>query len=208
MTETSNTPSPDPKKCKGRRRGFFFLSFLVLGSALAGGLATKALSHAGPGWHKYHGHHGGFMRTRGGPMALIRGPVDPEKAQKRAARMAKHLAVEVDATPQQTDKLVDIAKALAVDTVPIRKELRSARKQVVDLLTSQDNVDRAAIEQLRAAQIQKFDAMTKLLTTALGDASEVLTSEQRKELSERIADWREWRGKRRWWRRGHGGDKE
>lgn len=207
MTETSNTSSPEPKKCRRGRRGALFLTTIVLGSALAGGLATKAFSYAGSGWHKFHGHHGHFMRTRGGPMALIRGPLDPEKAQKRAERMAKHLAVEVDATPDQTDKLVEIAKSLAVDTVPIRKELRAARKEAVDLLTA-ESVDRAAIEQIRAAQIEKFDAITKRLTVALGDASEVLTAAQRKDLQERIADWREWRGKRRWWRRGHGGDKD
>jgi Spy/CpxP family protein refolding chaperone len=47
-------------------------------------------------------------------------------------------------------------------------------------------IDRGAIEQLRAEQIQAADAASKRLTQALADVAEVLTPEQRKQLAERM----------------------
>ena len=138
--------------------------------ALAAGFGGQAWSHGGPG-----GMHRGFMG----------GSQDPAKADERIERMVKHLAVEVDATPEQRSKLTDIAKAAARDLRPLREKARDARKRGMALLAA-PTIDRAAIERLRAEQIQAADAVSKRMSQAFADAAEVLTPDQRKKMAERM----------------------
>ncbi len=197
MTDKSDTQTSDPGK--PRKRGFrryVAMAVLALASAFAGAFATKAVSHSSH-WGSHFGHYRGFKHTRG-PMWFMRGPIDPEWAAKRAEHRAKHFAIEVDATPEQTKKLVDISTSLTADILPLRKKIRDARKDAVALLTA-DNIDRAAIEQLRAQQLAEFDAATKRVTLALADAAEVLTAEQRQKVNEWVEKRRKHRGW--WWRR-------
>ncbi len=142
---------------------------LTLGTLL-GGLA------AGIGWKAFA--HGG-RNGRG-----MHEPLDPE----RVDRLVKHLAVEIDATPQQQERLSAIAKDAARDLAPLRGQAMETRRQAIELLSS-PNVDRAAIENLRAAKLQHADAVSRRLTQALGDAAEVLTPEQRSKLAERASRW-------------------
>jgi Spy/CpxP family protein refolding chaperone len=100
--------------------------------------------------------------------------------------MIKHLGVEVDATPEQQQKLAAIAKQAARDLAPMREEARATRKQAIELLSA-PKVDRAAIEKLRAAKLQHADAASRRVTQALADAAEVLTPEQRTKLAEHAA---------------------
>ena len=201
MTDTSNN-TPSSNSCKPRKRGWrgvFVALSIALAGAFVGAFATKAVSHS-PHWGGKFGHHMGFKHARG-PMWMMRGPIDPERAAKRAERRAKHFAIEVDASPEQTQKLIDISKSLTADVLPIRKDMRDARKNAIALLTA-DNLDRAAIESFRAEQLGKIDEVTRRVTTALADAAEVLTAEQR----QKVNKWLEKRGKGRrgWWRRHHG----
>lgn len=195
MTEqtTSDTPNSGPRRCCGRRRRVVPMIAVALIGLGAGVFATKAISHGVP-WGQHH-YAGGFMRIGG-----MAGPMDPAEAEDRAGRMARHLAVEIDATREQTDKLSAIAKAAAKDLLPLREKIGDARKQGLDIL-GQANLDRDAIEKLRAEQMANFEAVSKRLTQALGDAGEVMTPEQRKTLAARIEKLRERHG---WgpWRRG------
>ena len=203
MTDTpENTENKKRCRRKGRMRAIMIVSTIALFSAFAGAFATKAVSQ-GAHWGGHFGKHYGFMKTRG-PMWFARGPIDPERAAKHAERRAKHFAIEVDATPEQTQKLVDISKSLVADVLPIRKKIRQARKDAIALFTS-ENIDRTAIEQLRTQQLAEFDAVSKRVSTALADAAEVLTGEQRQKVNE----WIEKRKKRRgwWWRHRGEGDR-
>lgn len=186
MSERSNTPEPARQR---RPRRLLSLAAVAVGGLAIGGFAGKALSHGpfGPG--------SGFGLGFGGIHKIgFFGPRSVEDAQRRAERMAKHLAVEVDATAQQTEKLIAIAKGVATDIYPMRETLREARKRGVDLVTA-PALDRAALESLRAEQMGKVDALTKRLSTALADAAEVLTPDQRKVLAERVAEFRDrWGG--------------
>ena len=143
-------------------------------ATLAGGVA------AGFGWKAFarggHGHHG---------------PLTGERIEK----MVKHLAVEVDATPEQQEKLTAIAKQAAQDLEPLRGQAIDARKQAIELL-SQPSVDRAALEKLRVSKLQHADAASRRITQGLADAAEVLTHEQRKKLAEHASRMR---GHRRHW---------
>jgi len=59
---------------------------------------------------------------------------------------------------------------------------------------SQDHVDRAALETLRAEQLQLAEQASRRLTQALADVADVLTVAQRKQLAERIGRWHGHRG--------------
>ena len=127
------------------------------------------------------------------------GPIDPAKMDQHIERMIKHLAVEVDATPEQQQKLSAIARQAAKELAPLREQHREARKQAIELFTA-PKVDRAAVEKLRAAHVAQAASASRRLTQALADAAEVLSPEQRKQLAERLEQRRHhgWHG----WHRG------
>jgi Spy/CpxP family protein refolding chaperone len=109
--------------------------------------------------------------------------------------MVRHIAVEVDATADQQEKLRGIVKNAVKDMLPLREKMVGARQQARNLLLGQ-TVDRAAIEKLRSEQIANADALSKRLTQALADAADVLTPEQRQKLDNlappRGNFWRGW----------------
>jgi protein CpxP len=149
--------------------------FKRLGIAtLIGGLA------AGIGFKAFAGGHG--CHARGGFMA---GSVDPAAMNERLERMLKHLYVEIDATEAQKQKLGPILKQAANDLLPLRGKMHAARTQATELLT-RDSIDRAALETLRAEQLQQADLASRRISQALADAAEVLTPAQRKQLAARI----------------------
>ena len=140
---------------------------------------------------------GAFAHERRGPGGRGGEALDPAELEQRLDRMLKHLYAEIDATPEQQQKLGPIVKSAAKDLMPMRKEMRAARLKAMDLFT-RDHVDRAAFEKLRAEQMGFADQASKRLTEALADAAEVLTPLQRKLLSERMHRF----GGRRWHGRG------
>lgn len=164
---------------KGKRSFLRTMTLATLGGGLATGIGVSAWAHGDAGRGR---HGGGFMSES----------FDPARMDQRIERMAKHFAVEVDATPEQSARLAEIAKGAAQDLRPIRETLREARKRGMALLAA-PNVDRAGIEQLRSEQIRTADAASKRLTQALADAADVLTPEQRKMAAERLEKRRNWR---------------
>lgn len=198
MTETTK-PSKSPKR--GRK---IMIAAGVVGAMLAAGAATTAVSHVGFDKSVRHlsveaGYYGDMVQKA---RFFHRRPKNVEQAQKRAERMAKHFAIEVDATTEQTGKLVELARGVAADVFPIRQSIKDARKKGLDLLSS-NTVDRQGMEALREEQFEKIEAVSKRVTTAIADAAEVLNAEQRKDLAERIAEWRGKRGHGWHGRRGH-----
>lgn len=176
MTNTTDTPqSPGFWGGMGRRR-FFRRAALVAGLAGATGIGLTAFAygHGFGGWHR-----GGFMGAH----------LDPARIDEHLDRMLKHLYVEIDATDAQKQQLAPIVKAAARDLLPMRDRMRDARQQAVALL-SQPTIDRAALEGLRANQLQVAEEASKRFTRALADIADVLTPEQRKQLGERIGRWR------------------
>ena len=144
-------------------RGALFL-LLALAAGFIGGYAGRTFAH--------------------GPGSLMSETMDPARLDEHVERMVKHFAVEVDATPEQKDKLTAIAKSAAHDLAPLRGSMKRTRQQAIDLMSA-DKVDRAAIENLRAEQVALMDTASKRLTQALADAAEVLSVEQRKKIAER-----------------------
>jgi Spy/CpxP family protein refolding chaperone len=169
--DTNSTAAP----ARPRRRKFL----LIAGVAAALGLGGAAVAQ-GYGHHFGPGMMGGGMMGRGGPMAM-----DPAAMADMADRGVRHMAIEIDATPEQQEKLRAIARDLVKDLAPMRTARQEAAQRVRELLT-QTTIDKAAIEKFRAEELAKVDAASKRVTQALGDAAEILTPEQRAKLAERM----------------------
>ena len=185
MSDISNSPGPvvgpEPGQQPPRRRcrGKAWLVIVVLAAGLTGAVVTKAFSR-GPGFGPGH-WHGAMM---GGP-GMMGEPFDPAQAEERADRMVRHMAIEIEATDAQQDKLRAVAKAAVKDLVPMREKVQSARLKARELLT-QPTVDRGEIERFRTEQIALADTFSKRVTQAIGDAAEILTPDQRRKLNDRL----------------------
>ncbi len=165
-------PQPaETKPRRGRGRTAILIVLVALAGGIVGSLGTKAF-----------GQGAGY----GPPMGFFGGPIDPVQADRMVERMIKHLAVEADATADQQTKLVAIAKGAVRDLLPLRDKSKANRARAVDLFVA-PNVDRAAIEQLRAEQIGLAETASKRIAQALADAADVLNADQRKTLVERVS---------------------
>ena len=161
-----------------RRRFFKRAAIATLIGGIAAGIGIKAFAQGGGcGWHR-----GGFAA----------GPLDPAALDEHLDRMLKHLYVEIDATDEQKERLAPIVKRAVKDLLPLREKMQSAHKQAVELLT-RDTIDHGAIEALRAEHLQLAEQASRRIAQALGDAAEVLTPAQRKELAARMEKHRGWR---------------
>lgn len=153
-----------------KRRGFFRRAGLVAAVAAAmSGAAWHAYAHGGPGFGR--GFFGGGMHGA---------PTD-----EQVERMLKHMYVEVNATPEQQQRIAPIVKQTVADVAPLRQQLQGTREQVRSIMSA-PQIDRAALEQLRASRLQAADALSKRMTQAMADIGEVLTPEQRKAMAERM----------------------
>jgi protein CpxP len=170
---TGETPTPGGK----RRRFFKRLGIATLIGGIAAGIGFKAFANGGHGCY----HRTGFMA----------GPMDPAALEQNLDRFLKHAYVEIDATAEQKERLGPLVKQAAKDLLPLRDKMREAHARGIELL-NQPVIDRAALEQLRAGQMQLAEAGSKRLTQALADIAEVLTPAQRKDLAERMERRRGW----------------
>lgn len=135
---------------------------------LAGVLSCAGIAAA-------HCHHGRWSHAR----------LDPETAIARVETMTNFALWRVDATPQEKARINQITRDAMRDLLPMRDAHRAAHSQALSLLGAA-TIDRAALEQLRAQQIQHADAATKRAVKALADAAEALAPERRARLAERI----------------------
>jgi Spy/CpxP family protein refolding chaperone len=150
---------------------------LALAAMIGAGLAGSA--NAGWGWGpggSRFGHHG-----------MMGDPMDPAEVKEHVERMVAHIAIEIDATEEQKQKLTAIFVGAADDLMPLRAEIMASRHagELVGLLTA-PTVDRAAIESFRAEKMALADQASRRIAQALGEAAEVLTPTQRAEIGERL----------------------
>jgi protein CpxP len=168
--ESNPSESPKHQQRRGRR-------WMLAGAAAAviGAFSIVGITHAtdGPGCG---GRHGMGMGLHGDAL-------NPEMAAQHIDRMIAHLLP--DGTVEQKAKVAAIAKAAMTDLLPLREQHRAARAQGIKLLTA-PTIDRAALEQIRASQVQLADQLSKRIAQALADTAEVLTPEQRAALADRL----------------------
>ena len=180
-TRPEQPPLPNPAS------RIFLLAILVIVVAIVAAFASSAFSQGfGPPWASRWGQS-----------------FDPAAVEDRADRMVRHLAIEVDATAEQQERLRTIVRSAVRDLLPLREKAMNSRQRGRELLT-QTTIDRAAIETLRTDQMALADQATRRVSQAIADAASVLTVEQRRKIAERIDAMHEHRwGWRRWgWHHG------
>ena len=145
---------------KRRRVGLIAIAASLI--AIAGG----ALAYA----HSGGGHHG--------PMS--------GNSQRHLEHMQAMLT-KIGASDAQKSQIEGILKP-AFDEMKAAHESHSAAfRQFHETLTA-PSIDRARLESLRADQLKSLDEASKRLVTAISDAADVLTPEQRATLAKKIEE--------------------
>jgi len=187
MTEiTTNPGAPAPVRRRRGRTAFFAL-LIALGVGTTAFFAGQAFSQPGFGPFGHGGWHGrGFMM----------GQMDPAQIEDIADRLVRHLAIEVDATNEQQERLRAVVKSAVRDLIPMREKAHAARQRGRELLLG-STIDRAAIEAFRVEQLALADTASKRVVQALADAASILTAEQRRKIEDHLRPrpgfWGGWR---------------
>jgi periplasmic protein CpxP/Spy len=145
-----------------------------------GGVALLALGGIGIAGAMSDGFGGYGMGGFGGPMRHM-----------AMGAMGEHgienMLEQVDATPDQETKLWAIIDAARAEIRPVARELRGTREEIAAIIGA-PTIDRAAAEKLRSERIATLDEASKKAMTALLDAADVLTPEQRAKLLEHFKE--------------------
>ena len=170
----NTTAAQDPARPPSGRRRFWRLAAAVTAVAALAACAQPGPGGEGrgPGWGHHH-RHGGFAS------------MDPEAIGKRIDRAVEWVLSDVGATADQKTRVAAIARQAAAEVAPLREQHRAARRQGIELLAAAQ-IDRGALERLRAEQLRQADQASQRLVRALADIAEVLTPEQRVRLKERL----------------------
>ena len=154
------TTPESPAAPKTSRRRWF------AGLAALGGLGLLATQVPAHGWGRHRA-------------------LDPEERARRLDYRIGRMVKDVGGTPQQKERLVAIASAAMADLKPLRDQARQARLRGLELLAA-PVIDRVALEQQRALQMQSADARSRRMVQAMAEAAEVLTPEQRVKVADRM----------------------
>lgn len=144
------------------------IAIAALAGSVAAGIGFSALGHGSHGWH-----------GRGGAA------MDPVKMDERIESGVKRVLGGVDASDEQRARVTQIARQAAAELRGLRAQQMELRSKGLALLAAPE-VDRAAIEALRAEQVRLVDAASKRISAALADTADVLTQAQRAKLAEHM----------------------
>ena len=176
MPDPQTTPDMPPAKRRLRGRPILVavLALVVVGAGIGAATGVDAFGRMGR-------HDHGMWS-------------DPARVDERVERMVRHVAVEIDLTDDQQERLTGLAREAARELQPLHETMRGAGRDAAALLTAA-TIDREAVENLRAAKFAALEQASARLSRFLADAAEVLTAEQREEIAERIAAHRRHHGR-------------
>ena len=152
---------------------------LLASGVLAAFVAARPIAAAvqGGGWrgfgHGRWGHHGG----------------SPEAMREHVQVAVKWALRGVNATEDQQQRVSAILTGALEDAARLRDRHRANREAFAAGLTGA-TVDRAALEEVRKAELALAEEASQLLVKTLADAAEALTPEQRKALLEHVHRFR------------------
>jgi periplasmic protein CpxP/Spy len=112
------------------------------------------------------------------------GPMGAHDAEMHLDHLDAMLT-RIGASDAQKSQIDGILRAAFASMEGVKSGHHQAFGQFHELVLA-PAVDRARLEELRAAQIASFDAASKSIITAFEDAAEVLSPEQRAKLAEEI----------------------
>lgn len=93
---------------------------------------------------------------------------------------------EAGASAEQKARIKQITSRAFGSMKPLHGRMHDTHKAAHDILTA-PQVDRAALERLRAERMADFDQTSKVMVAALADSAEVLTPAQRAKLAAAMA---------------------
>ena len=161
-------PSDAPRS-RWRRFGLIGLGMAVITAVSAAAVSQRPAFAHGAGF----GHRGWH------------GAMDPEAMSRRIDSMAGWMLADIDATPQQRERVASILKAAANDLRPLRESHQQARRDSLQLFAAPE-LDRAKLEKIRLEQMQLGETVSRRLLQAMMDAADVLAPDQRAKL---VATW-------------------
>jgi Spy/CpxP family protein refolding chaperone len=109
---------------------------------------------------------------------------NPERVAEHVQWRVNRILSRAGANEEQKGKVSVIAKSAVTDLAALGIAPWETRSKVLALFRA-DKIEPEAFESLRAEQTAKWDAASKRLVQALVEAAQVLTPEQRRELTER-----------------------
>ena len=177
MSDPRDLSTPEPRKRRsdrGELRVGVALAGLLALLLVAGSLATASLAEAASWWGRHHGGHGGMH--------------DPELALEHADYALGFVLDRVAASDEQQAAASAILADAIEDLFDLRDQHGAFREAFIAELTAPD-IDRQALERLRAEQLALAEVASARLVDAVADLAEVLTPDQRLELVDLAASY-------------------
>ena len=170
-------PSPRP----GSRRRFLAgaLTGGILGSLLAGSISVYSQVHHRPGWWSHAGAGSWFGHRQ---------VHDPELMGERIGFATDWFLSRINAGEEQRQQVKTIVQEAWHDLLPVREQHLAQRQAWLEAL-QQPRIDRQTLEELRQAKLYLAETASSRLVEALAEIAEVLTPEQRAELTAFVARW-------------------
>jgi Spy/CpxP family protein refolding chaperone len=177
MKDKDPAAAPAPAVSNRRMRRWTVIGLGVTALAAVGALGAQRHAQAHP--MGFGGPGPGFGGWHGGMNDM-----DPAAMTRRIEAMVAFSLADIDASPEQRERITAIMKAAATDLQSSRTQHMQARRRSMELLAA-PKIDRAQLEKLRAEQMQLGDAASRRMLQAMMDSAEVLAPEQRSKLAER-----------------------
>ncbi len=161
MSNPTHTPPP--------RHRLWIAGVALAGAFLAGGVTV-----------------GGLAVAAGPEMAMHHMTGSPAQMHARMMAHVSKMLDQVGATADQKSRIETILHAGFEPMAAMHADMRQTHASLHAILSA-PTVDRAALEQLRAGEIARIDRASRGVTSALADAAEVLTPDQRARLATLMA---------------------
>ena len=141
----------------------------------------------GKGWGKRGrgGDHSFFSRSKFSKMS-------DEEIEEGVTRMVKHVSIEIEATPEQEEKIIALVVPAVIEMKSLRGTMKDTKDQIEELFMA-DSIDAQAIEELRAQRLADLDQISKTWTNVATEVASIMTLEQREMLYDRMGKFRRWR---------------
>lgn len=129
---------------------------------------------------------GAVAHENGLPIGMHHAPMTAAQINAHVDEFLQHVYTETGATDAQKAQIEPLVRQTLADLMPLHDHARDFHQQALQALSA-DQVDRVALETLRAEHLQAADAASRRITQTIGDIAEVLTPAQRKALAAHIA---------------------
>jgi Spy/CpxP family protein refolding chaperone len=182
LPPSSPSLSSPPQSSADAKRPNRWRRFMLAGAALTATASALA-------WHGHaEAHPFGRAHGPGGWQSM-----DPASIGRKLDAMVAWVLSDIDASPDQRERIGAIFKGAANDMLPLRQSHQKAREESLQLFSA-PTVDRARLETLRVQQMQLGDTASRRLLQSMTDAAEVLNADQRAKLVAKWSERRRWRG--------------